>query len=152
MEGIIIIIFLFISFHFFLFITFYFCCCCCSCILLLYWEKSQLNGKKKIHAIGTYRYALLVIWNPAELTKEGHGRCLYKDLDTLHNVWGFSPQVQRPEIVHSWKKGRRYGIKDTVLDETQNIQEYISKMAPMMSCWGNSWSNSRHGKENAMAR
>ena len=51
---------------------------------------------------------------------------------TMHR--GF--QVQR--LYNSQKESGRglVSIKATILDETQNIQEYISKMAPKTSCSG----------------
>ena len=95
--------------------------------------KSQLSGKNKIQAITTY--ALPVIRYPAGIvswTKEEMEAVDVKTRKLLTMHRGFHPKSNFQRLYATWKEGGRglVSVQATIQNETQNIQEYISKMTP----------------------
>ena len=95
--------------------------------------KSQANGKSKIKAIKTY--ALSVIRYPASIvswTKEKMEAADVKTRKLLQMHRDFHPKSNVQRVYTSRKEAGRglVSIHVNMLDETQNIQEYICKMAP----------------------
>ena len=95
--------------------------------------KIQLNGKKKIKAINTF--AQPVIRYPASIvswTKEEMEAADVKTFKLLTMQGGFHPKYNVQRLYTSRKEGGwgLVSVQVTILDETQNIQEYIHKKAP----------------------
>uniref|UniRef100_A0A669EZW7 Reverse transcriptase domain-containing protein n=1 Tax=Oreochromis niloticus TaxID=8128 RepID=A0A669EZW7_ORENI len=95
--------------------------------------RSQLNGKNKIRAINTYalpviRYPAGVIGWPKEEIEATDIKT--RKLLTMHG--GFHPKSSTLRLYAKRKEGGRglVSVSTTVQDETRNIHEYITKMAP----------------------